>query len=179
MEPFPEPDNIPVEEFDPGFVRPNPDLSTEEAQQPPSFIDRLSGKSKVNGATVKPQKVKKPAPPYRAGMFVTPLTELYTGIGMMMLPFDPVCGQMFIQQAEPCARALDELAKENQTVRKILLAVITTSTMGKVIVAHAPILAMVMMHHASGKAQSVAEQAEAFLRTRAPANADGDDNASG
>jgi hypothetical protein len=169
----------PLNDFEPvdeplEFVRPNPDVSTED-KKAPSFFDKLS-KPKP---TVDSPKKTKPVPVYRSGMFVRPLTELYTGIGMVLMPFDPVCSRGFIEQAESCAIALDQLAKENHTARRILMGVVTTSTVGKVFAAHAPIIALAAMHHGGGRVANVGEQAEAFLRTRSPANEQEGDSATG
>lgn len=104
----------------------------------------------------KEQGKKSPLPPYRKGMFVEPLTKLYTGIGMSLMPFDMVCGTAVIESAERCAIALDDLAKQNHAVRKMLFAITQTSAIGTVLVAHMPILVAIMVHHMSGFKESPA-----------------------
>jgi hypothetical protein len=81
------------------------------------------------------------APPeYRAGILVKPLTDLYVAIGTMLLPITTPVGTAFVQNAQPCAESLDELARTNPAVRKVLMSLLTTGAWGKVIAAHFPIL---------------------------------------
>jgi hypothetical protein len=81
------------------------------------------------------------APPeYRAGILVKPLTDLYVAVGTMLLPITMPVGTAFVQNAGPCAESLDELARTNPAVRKVLMSLLTTGAWGKVIAAHFPIL---------------------------------------
>jgi hypothetical protein len=63
------------------------------------------------------------------------------------MPFDPSCGRIVIENAEKCAEALDELAKTNTAVRNFLIGLCTTSAWGAVLMAHAPIVMAIAMHH--------------------------------
>jgi hypothetical protein len=63
------------------------------------------------------------------------------------MPFDQICGGSVIQQAPACAKSLDELAYQNEAVRRALVAILETSAWGAVIAAHLPIMIAVMMHH--------------------------------
>lgn len=83
----------------------------------------------------------------REGSLVKPLTELYMGLGLMLAPIDPVCSSAFINNAENCAKSLETLARENESVRRAILALTQTSAWGGAIIAHLPILLMVMTHH--------------------------------
>lgn len=85
--------------------------------------------------------------PMPRGGFKGPLTNVYTGIGMSVMPFDPGCGRIIIENAEKCAESLDELARTNPAVRRVLMSLITTSAWGAVIMAHAPIMMAIAMHH--------------------------------
>ena len=76
-----------------------------------------------------------------------PLEDLYTGLGMMLIPFDPSCGKVIIEAAPRCAETLDDLAKTNPAVRRILISLVTTSALGAVVMAHAPIIMAIAMHH--------------------------------
>lgn len=76
-----------------------------------------------------------------------PLTQLYVGIGMSVMPFDPSCGRIIIENAPKCAEALDELSKTNTAVRNFLIGLCTTSAWGAVLMAHAPIVMAIAMHH--------------------------------
>lgn len=93
----------------------------------------------------RPAAVVPPKP--REGSLVKPLTDLYTTIGLTLAPFDPVCSTAVLTNAEECARRLEALARENESVRRIILAMVQTSAWGGVIAAHLPIIAMVMTHH--------------------------------
>jgi len=92
-------------------------------------------------------KSSRTTPPMPKGGLKPALENVYTGIGMSLMPFDPSCGRTVIENAPSCAEALDELAKTNQAVRRILISLVTTSAWGAVIMAHAPIIMAVAMHH--------------------------------
>lgn len=95
----------------------------------------------------KAKKTPGPAPAMPRGGLKGPLVNVYTGIGMSVMPFDPGCGRIIIENAEACATALDDLAKTNPAVRRVLLSLVTTSAWGAVIMAHAPIVMAIAMHH--------------------------------
>ena len=95
----------------------------------------------------KARKAPKPMPKAPVGGLRKPLEDMYTGLGMMMMPFDPSCGKVIIDAAPRCAETLDDLAKTNPAVRRILISLVTTSALGAVIMAHAPILMAIAMHH--------------------------------
>lgn len=101
------------------------------------------------GKKTRPEREKKTRtmPPMPRGGLKPALTQMYTGIGMAVMPFDPACGRVIIENAETCAASLDELAKTNPAVRRVLISLVTTSAWGAVIMAHAPILMAVAMHH--------------------------------
>jgi hypothetical protein len=90
------------------------------------------------------------APPYRAGQFIEPLTQLYAFAGVGLMPFDPHCAMTIAQSGEDCAKAWDELAKNNLAVRRALQSLLATGAWSGVIAAHAPILVAVLAHHAPG-----------------------------
>lgn len=93
------------------------------------------------------EKKARPAPAMPRGGLKPALTQMYAGIGLAVIPFDPSCGRIIIENAETCASSLDELAKTNPAVRRVLLSLVTTSAWGAVMMAHAPILMAVAMHH--------------------------------
>lgn len=98
--------------------------------------------------TARPKR--KPAPRAKKGAFVEPLTELYTTLGMMLMAFDQQCATVVIKSAEQCATSMDELAYQNESVRRALTAITQTSAWGAVIFAHMPIIMAVAMHHGPG-----------------------------
>lgn len=75
------------------------------------------------------------------------LAQLYAGIGMSVMPFDASCGRVIIENADSCAQSLDDLAKTNPALRNLLISLVTTSAYGAVIMAHAPIIMAIAMHH--------------------------------
>lgn len=93
---------------------------------------------------------KKPAPRAKKGAFVEPLTELYSTLAIMLMPFDAQCADVVMKSAEQCAQSMDELAYQNESVRRALTAITQTSAWGAVIFAHMPIIMAVVMHHGPG-----------------------------
>lgn len=85
--------------------------------------------------------------PRRKNQFVEPLTQMYVGVGMVLMPFDSVCATAVLESAKTCAEALDDLAYQNDAVRRAIFALTQTSATTAVIVAHMPILLAVAMHH--------------------------------
>lgn len=145
--------------FDEGseFPTPKPDPESDPAppdfkasRERPSFRDAmLSGtKTKRKPAGDKAySKPKKPTPPKRKGQFVEPLTQIYVGVSMVLMPVDPICANAIAQCAEQAAIAWDELAYQNDAVRRALFALTTTSVTTKVIIANLPIITAIIMHH--------------------------------
>lgn len=130
----------------------------DQADTPPSRRAARAPKSK-------PRKIV----PNRKGQFVAPLTALYSALGLGLMPFDAVCGNAILNSAEKCAESIDELAYRNEAVRRAVFALVQTSALGAVIVAHMPIILAVAMHHVpvvqrvmgdmgSAMAESIAQQ---------------------
>jgi len=119
------------------------------------FANARSG-GRRSGATQNPRAAKRPAAPRaprvskvprRRGQFVKPLTQFYTFAGMVTTSRDAVCGPAVVANAEACARAIDDLAYENEWLRTILWQLTQTGMLTKVFMAHAPIIFAVGMHH--------------------------------
>jgi len=125
----------------PTFGTPN-----HRATKKPLLTSLRGGKA---GSKTKTPKVKASVP-RRQGMFVKPLTNLYTSIGIGLMAVDQQCGETVIKSAEQCAKSLDDLAYQNESVRRALYALIQTSAAGAVVIAHMPILVSVMLHHMPG-----------------------------
>jgi hypothetical protein len=79
-------------------------------------------------------------PDYHPGMFVKPLTEAYMTVGAMLLPINQPIGTAIMQNAENCAKSLDNAAKVDKKVRKYLLSLLGTSVWIPVLIAHMPIM---------------------------------------
>lgn len=68
------------------------------------------------------------------------VAQLYLAAAMGTMPFKPKVSQALATSADDCADAWVELAKENDSVRRILLMLIEGGAWGKLFAAHAPIL---------------------------------------
>lgn len=124
----------------PDFVIPNPKPPRGESGR---FARKPAGDKADNPKRVKPAiKV-----PNRKGQFIAPVTAIYMGIGGMLMPFDPICANSVLQAAENCAQVWDELAYQNEAVRRFLFSITQVSLTGKLFLAHSPILMAVAIHH--------------------------------
>lgn len=109
-----------------------------------------------------PPRSRPRAPAKKRGALVQPLTQLYTSVGALMIPFDPTCGSAIIANAENCARTLDDLAYQNDAVRRALTALVQTSVWGGVIAAHTPILLAIAIHHVPSVQTAMGAMGEQF-----------------
>jgi hypothetical protein len=75
------------------------------------------------------------------------IANLYVYGAMALMPLRPEAGQVMAASADACADAWYELAQENDTVRRALLAFIEGGVWGKVFMAHMPILAALVPQH--------------------------------
>jgi hypothetical protein len=95
----------------------------------------------------KKAKVRKPTPPMPRKGIAGALTNMYTGLGMTVAMVDKQCGMAIVQSAADCAESWEDLARTNPKVRRALLMLLETSDITKIVIAHAPIMAAVAMHH--------------------------------
>ena len=125
---------------------PPPDFRASEgmSSDPSPTPLRARGRRRLKSEKAKPEK---DVPKVRAGSLVKPLREFYTSVGTVLVPFDPACGTALIENAENCAKSLDMLAQQNDAVRRAIVAMTQTSAWGGVMIAHAPILLMILLHH--------------------------------
>jgi hypothetical protein len=130
--------NFNTEDFSDEPVMPDPRASRDSRRL---WVRTKEG----NTRNAKPRKI--PVPKVRPGHFVEPLTQIYAGIGMGLMPFDPVCANAVMVSASRCAEALDQLAQENDGVRRALFALTRTTAIGMVMVAHMPIMLAIVIHH--------------------------------
>lgn len=93
------------------------------------------------------KKERKPATTTRTTSLEKRLTEMYVSIGTMVIVADPTCGLAVVQAAPEIGAALDNLAKENKSVRKALEKMLQGGAWGGVIMAHFPIITTVLAHH--------------------------------
>lgn len=102
-------------------------------------------KGDVREDRTKRDKTIPPKP--REGSLQKQLEQFYGGIGLIIAPFDMVCGTAIINQAPECAKAMEEWARENPRVRALIMQASELGTVGKVVAAHLPIIAAIMAHH--------------------------------
>ncbi len=117
-------------------------------------------------AEAPPKRVaRKVTVPNKKGQFVGPLTTLYMGVGGFLMHFDPVCANAVIQSAEPCAILWDELAYQNEAVRRFLWSLTQVSLGSKLFLAHMPIFMAVFMHHVPAAQRMMGKMGEQFAET--------------
>jgi hypothetical protein len=134
----------PAEDIPPVTSAPPPEPPAEEPLPPPRRNARPSRSTQTK--TPPPRRTPLEAVSdeipqrYHPGVLVKPLRELYTVAGTLVLPFNKPVGTAFIQNAEPCAIALDNAAKTDQAIRRVLMMLVAGSVWGQIIAAHMPIL---------------------------------------
>lgn len=107
----------------------------------------------------------KSIPKPRRGHFVKPLTQTYTSVGIMLMPVDPICANLFIVNAEAVARAWDEAAYESDAVREFLIKFLQTSVATRIVMAHVPILMGMFVHHSKRAQDMLSKMGEGFAET--------------
>jgi hypothetical protein len=150
----------------------SPDFESRRRSVGEFLLDNPSRPRVKKPRSEKPVKEKTPLPPRRRGSMVKPLEKMYGSLAIAILPFDQVCATAVMNAAPQCAEALDNLAYENEAVRRILVSMLQTSAIGAVLLAHSPIIMAIMMHHVPAVRNAfgtmvgaqTAEEAEAFLR---------------
>lgn len=76
------------------------------------------------------------------------LAEMYGSLGAGVYMFDQVCGQTILENAEPMADSLEQLANENATVKRALDKLCEGTAITAVLMAHAPLVMCIAQHHA-------------------------------
>lgn len=109
--------------------------------------------------------VKAAVPRPKRGQFVKPLTQTYTSVGIMLMPVDPVCANLFIANAEPVAQAWDQAAYESDAIRVFLTNFLKTSIATRIGMAHVPILLGMFLHHSKRAQDMLGKMGEGFAET--------------
>lgn len=138
-------------ENDPDFSIPDHSASREERR---SFLSYLNGGKKTDETPTRrtaPRRRKRPASKPKKGAFVDPLIQLYGVAALTLMPVDQHCAGVILENAESCATAVDELAFQNESVRRVLDTLVTGSAIGAVVMAHLPIMVAIASHHGGGK----------------------------
>jgi hypothetical protein len=89
------------------------------------------------------EKIKKPVPPMPRNL-AAQVEKMYVGLAMAVMPLDMELAVAISECAPKAAEAWEELARQNHAVRRILLAMIETTSVGMLIAAHMPIMVLVM-----------------------------------
>jgi hypothetical protein len=97
-------------------------------------------RDKVTGP--KPPRVEKPLPPIPAKGFAPGVAKMYEALSMAVTPFDVELGETLLSVKDEAAQAWDELARQNHTVRRLLVALMETTAWGQVIAAHSPLVGL-------------------------------------
>ena len=135
-----------------------PPVGDAEPEEPKGgFFSRFRRKSNT-------RKEMKPIPPMPKGGIAGPVATLYKRAGSFIQPFDAGCGTALIMGAEDCGRAWEEVCKRNPQIRRYVLAMLATGANMELIVAHAPILAAVAIHHIPAVRQMVTQTTENMTR---------------
>lgn len=145
-------------------------LTAFEPPNPRASRERRKWYQRKDKGTNTPRE-KVPAPPMPKGGIAAPMAALYRKTGELIQPFDYGCGSVLIGGAEDCGKAWEELAKRNPAVRRFLLSLLSTSAVTELLIAHAPILAAVAVHHVpavrSMMEKMAADAGEMFARMAA------------
>lgn len=149
-------------------------------------LNNLTGKKKETpqprSRNVK-KTVKAPVPNV-PGQFVEPLTDIYNGLALLAMPFDPELAMVMTSPhrapkegeepesvptvAENCARAMDEAAQRSESLRRVLANITTASVWGAVITAHLPIAMILVKNHTPlGRGSDPAAAMEEMLKRQA------------
>lgn len=75
------------------------------------------------------------------------LRELYGGISIGLMPFNEEAAVQCADKADKCVDAWEALAKQNDNVRRALLAILEGGAWGVVISAHMPIMMAFVPRH--------------------------------
>lgn len=172
---------------DPPYVTPN-HRAGDDYESPVDSPKQTVRQRLMDATKAKPRarNVKSPRPrkvvPNVPGQFVGPLTELYTGAALLLMPFEPELSITLVSPhrgpteedpkpvttAERCAVAWDEAAQRNESVRRMLDGFLTVSVWGALIAAHAPLLMILAKNHTKfGAKFDPAAAMEEMLRRQA------------
>jgi hypothetical protein len=92
-------------------------------------------------------------PKPRKSKIYSGLVQLYGSVALGVNMFDPHCGAAIATNIETMATSMDQLAKENDSVRRVMEKLISGGAWGAVIAAHSPVIIAVATHHGSGMAE--------------------------
>jgi hypothetical protein len=90
----------------------------------------------------KPPRDPRPVPPIPRLGFAPGVEKMYGAIALAAMAFDVELAACIMQIAPEAAKAWDELARRNITVRRILVSLMETTAWGAVFAAHLPLFVL-------------------------------------
>jgi len=94
------------------------------------------------------------------------LENFYSGMSLLAMPLCSHCAMNIGNNASQCAEAMVEWSKTNPAIRRFLVSMVAVSAGGKVIAAHAAMIAPIMMHHVPAlrerQEKAIGDMAEMF-----------------
>ena len=117
------------------------------------FFGRTGGASSNRVTNEKPRRE---SPPKLSPGMKQSLSDFYQFIGATIRPFDEYTGDTIIEQADKCADSVYKLAQSNDAVRRVVIALTTTSVSGAVIMAHLPIILAIARHSKNDRVKMTA-----------------------
>lgn len=95
-----------------------------------------------------PPPKKRPAlPPWKDGVISHWATNLYQTAGQMVVPFEPNYGAILQGISEPAGQAWENLARDSPGLRRVFHSLMTTTKMSELIMAHMPLIILVLHKH--------------------------------
>lgn len=128
-------------------------LTTPRGPVKPRLFGRTGGASSNRADNEKPRKE---SPPKLSPGMKQNLSDFYQFIGATIRPFDEFTGDTIIEQADKCADSVYKLAQSNDAVRRVVIALTTTSVSGAVLMAHLPIILAIARHSKNEKVRGTA-----------------------
>jgi hypothetical protein len=155
-----------------------------------TFEDVEAPKRASGDARTKPRgsqrRTPKPAPAYPPGGYADRIEEVYDGMALMFMPFEPEVA-MYLAMPEQkrvrdmetgdvsivegvtgsrkCAEAWDKAAQRSPAVRRLIEGFLTVNVWGALITAHAPIIVTILKNRTSfGEKMDPATAMEAMLK---------------
>lgn len=113
-------------------------------------------------------KKQKPLPPWKDGVIAAWATNVYDVSGKMIEPFDPEYGMALQSIAVSAGNAWEGVAKTSPGLRRVIHQLMTTTKMSELIIAHVPLVIVVMHKH--GPMRHMFDEIEVDVMADTPPN---------
>lgn len=104
-------------------------------------------------------KKRAPLPAWKDGVISSWATNLYITAGKMVAAYDENYGTVLQGIAVPAGQAWENLAKDSPGLRRVFHSLMTTTKMSELVMAHVPLIILVMHRHGPVK-QKIDELSE-------------------